>query len=144
MSKKFSLQKLLGLYCSNNHWQKKVSKLFQPLSHLINKCSQTKSTQERATRVRACNYVIIETGQNLEDCEGWWLSGCRGSAAEHWRLKPEILVGLVPSGFGFDSWQLLAFFSLSSLSASLHPNSFIYALIRPTLWFLHAIKQSKT
>ena len=41
-----------------------------PLSHLINKCSQTKSTQERATRVRACNYVIIETGQNLEDCEG--------------------------------------------------------------------------
>ena len=58
-----------------------------PLSHLINKCSQTKSTQERATRVRACNYIIIETGQN---CEGWWLSGCRGSVAEHWRLKPEV------------------------------------------------------
>ena len=98
MSKKFSLQKLLGLYCSNNHWQKKVSKLFQPLSHLINACSQTKSTQERATRVRACNYVIIKTGRNLEDCEGWWLSGCRGSGAEHWRLKPEVLAGLIPSG----------------------------------------------
>ena len=26
----------------------------------------------------------------IEDCEGWWLSGCRGSVAEHWRLKPEV------------------------------------------------------
>ena len=25
-----------------------------------------------------------------EDCEGWWLSSCRGSVAEHWRLKPEV------------------------------------------------------
>ena len=23
----------------------------------------------------------------IEDCEGWWLSGCRGSVVEHWRLK---------------------------------------------------------
>ena len=27
---------------------------------------------------------------HIEDCEGWWLSGCRGSVAEHWRLKPEV------------------------------------------------------
>ena len=27
---------------------------------------------------------------NIEDCEGWWLSGCHGSVAEHWRLKPEV------------------------------------------------------
>ena len=26
----------------------------------------------------------------IEDCEGWWLSGCRSSVAEHWRLKPEV------------------------------------------------------
>ena len=25
-----------------------------------------------------------------EDCEGWWSYGCRGSVAEHWRLKPEV------------------------------------------------------
>ena len=24
----------------------------------------------------------------IEDCEGWWLSGCGGSVAEHWELKP--------------------------------------------------------
>ena len=27
---------------------------------------------------------------NIEDCEGWWSSGCRGSVTEHWRLKPEV------------------------------------------------------
>ena len=27
---------------------------------------------------------------HIEDCEGWCLSGCRGSVAEHWRLKPEV------------------------------------------------------
>ena len=26
----------------------------------------------------------------IEDCEGWWLSGCHDSVAEHWRLKPEV------------------------------------------------------
>ena len=26
----------------------------------------------------------------IEDCERWWLSVCRGSVAERWRLKPEV------------------------------------------------------
>ena len=26
----------------------------------------------------------------IEDCEGWWLSGCRGSVEEHWWLNPEV------------------------------------------------------
>ena len=26
----------------------------------------------------------------IEDCEGWWLSGCRGSVAKYWRLKPKV------------------------------------------------------
>ena len=38
---------------------------------------------------------------HIEDCEGWWLSGCRSSVAEHWRLKPWGCPG-------FDSWQLPA------------------------------------
>ena len=28
---------------------------------------------------------------HIEDCEGWWLSGCRSSVAEHWRHKPGVL-----------------------------------------------------
>ena len=36
---------------------------------------------------------------HIEDCEGWWLSGCRGSVAEHWQLKPGTL-GLTPG----DCW----------------------------------------
>ena len=27
---------------------------------------------------------------HIEDCEGLWLSGCGGSVAEHWRLKPDV------------------------------------------------------
>ena len=27
---------------------------------------------------------------HIEVCGGWWLSGCRGSMAKHWRLKPEL------------------------------------------------------
>ena len=27
---------------------------------------------------------------HVEDCEGWWSSGCRGSVAEHWQLNPEV------------------------------------------------------
>ena len=27
---------------------------------------------------------------HIEDCEGWWPSGCCGSVAEHCRLKPEV------------------------------------------------------
>ena len=30
----------------------------------------------------------------IEDCEGWWLSGCCSSVAEHWLHKPGVL-GLI-------------------------------------------------
>ena len=53
---------------------------------------------------------------HIEDCEGWWLSSCRGSVAEHWWLKSEVS--------WFNSQQLLAF-SLSSTFASKRLNSFI-------------------
>ena len=53
---------------------------------------------------------------HIEDCEGWWLSGCHGSVAEHWWLKPGVS--------WFNSQQLLAF-SLSSIFASKRLNSFI-------------------
>ena len=28
---------------------------------------------------------------HIEDYEGWWLSGCRSSVAEHWVHKPGVL-----------------------------------------------------
>ena len=37
----------------------------------------------------------------IEDCEGWWLSGCCGSVAEHWRLKPEVSWVRLPATAGF-------------------------------------------
>ena len=33
--------------------------------------------------------VILHT-VHIEDCEGWWVFGCRGSVAQHWWLKPEV------------------------------------------------------
>ena len=43
----------------------------------------------------------------IENCEGWWLSDCRASVAEHWWLKPEV------------SWvPFLAAAGLSSIFAS--------------------------
>ena len=34
----------------------------------------------------------------IEDCEGWWLSGCRSSVAEHWLHKPGVL-GSIPGDY---------------------------------------------
>ena len=28
---------------------------------------------------------------HIEDCGGWWLSGCRDLMAKHWRLKPKVV-----------------------------------------------------
>ena len=52
---------------------------------------------------------------HIEDCEGWWLSGCCGLVAEHWRLKPGVLgwtpgMGLTPG----DSWLFFFHFPLFS------------------------------
>ena len=39
-----------------------------------------------------CATVAFSTtcAVHIEDCEGWWLSGCCSSVAEHWQLKPEV------------------------------------------------------
>ena len=38
---------------------------------------------------------------HIEDCEGWWLSGCCGSVAEHWQPKPEVSWVWLPVTAGF-------------------------------------------
>ena len=53
---------------------------------------------------------------HIEVCEGWWLSGCRGSMAKHWRLKPEL------------SWVWLP------VTAGLFP--FLYFLLITSKFFL--------
>ena len=37
----------------------------------------------------------------IEDCEGWWLSGCCGSVTEHWWLKPEVSCVRLPATASF-------------------------------------------
>ena len=44
----------------------------------------------------------------IEDCEGWWLAGCRGAMAEHWQLKPDV------------SWVWLLTTTRLSLSSAFH------------------------
>ena len=39
-----------------------------------------------ATEAFSTTYAV-----HMEDCEGWWLSGCRGSVTEHWMHKPGVL-----------------------------------------------------
>ena len=36
-----------------------------------------------------------DCAEQIEDCEGWWLSRCHSSVAEHWLHKPGVL-GLIP------------------------------------------------
>ena len=45
---------------------------------------------------------------HIEDCEGWWLSCCRGSAAEHWRLKPEVSRVRLPVAAGLLHFPLFS------------------------------------
>ena len=51
--------------------------------------------QSPAQRKHIHDRVSDVLSVHIEDCEGWWLSGCCGSVAEHWRLKPGVL-GLTP------------------------------------------------
>ena len=37
---------------------------------------------------------------------GWWLSGCRGSVAEHWRLKPKVSWVRLPAAAGLFHFPL--------------------------------------
>ena len=36
-------------------------------------------------------YFSSTCAVHIEDCGGWWLSGCRSSVAEHWLHKPGVL-----------------------------------------------------
>ena len=44
----------------------------------------------------------------IEDCEGWWLSGCCSSVAEHWWLKPEVSWVRLPVTAGFFHFPLFS------------------------------------
>ena len=49
---------------------------------------------------------------HIEDCEGWWLSGCRGSVAEHWQLNLEVSWVRLPAAAGlftFLNFRLITF-----------------------------------
>ena len=52
---------------------------------------------------------------HIENCEGWWLSGCHSSVAEHWLHKPCSVLGSIPGAY----WP----FHLSLFFTSKHLNS---------------------
>ena len=65
------------------------------LEHLA-ECCANQGSYHLATKkyTQAGNKTMVLpttlTCVHIEDCEGWWLSGCCSSVAEHWRLKPEV------------------------------------------------------
>ena len=63
-------------------------------------------------------------GAHIVDCEGRWLSGCHGSVAEHWRLKPVSWVRLTPTNgfFTFLYFHLITsiIFSMREDALSIH------------------------
>ena len=72
--------------------------------------------------IQYCSYLLTDSTvqiiSSLEDCEGWWSSGCRGSVAEHWWLKPEVSwvwLQAVASLFTFLYFRLITSF-ISSLA----------------------------
>ena len=47
-----------------------------------------------------CHRMVVHI--YIEDCEGWWFSGCHGSVAEHWWLKLEVSWVWLPATAGLD------------------------------------------
>ena len=45
-------------------------------------------SQTQDTSGLSCQCSANHSSQ--QDCEGWWLSDCCGSVAEHWQLKQEV------------------------------------------------------
>ena len=50
--------------------------------------------------------------ENTEDCEGWWFSGCHGSVAEHWWLKPEVSWVRLQATAGLFHFPLISFHNI--------------------------------
>ena len=72
--------------CSN-HIHEEVTNLDTRIKEV--RCYEAKI--EESEKARCVTEAFSTTcAVYIEDCEGWWLSGCRGSVAEHWRLKPEV------------------------------------------------------
>ena len=72
---------------------------------------------------------------HIEDCEGWWLSGCRGSVAEHWRLKPEVSWFRLPVAAGLFHLPLF-----SPHNIQIHLLKLVYGLsVVPMLYWAHVL-----
>ena len=49
---------------------------------------------------------------HVEDCEGWWSSGCRCSVGEHWQLEPDVSLVRLPVTAGPCHFCLIASYYL--------------------------------
>ena len=96
-------------------------------------CSSTEPQQPddcKPSQYSICTAQVVlnapVTRVHVEDCESWWSSGCHGSVAEYWQLKPGM------------SWVwLLATASLFTfLYFCLIASKFIYVPKLFPLWFI--------
>ena len=82
-------------YCQNNSCGRAEDRehaIFQPVLYARASCLMLEIKELRYHRETTC-------AVHIEDCEGWWLSGCHSSVADHWRLKPGVL-GSTPEATG--------------------------------------------
>ena len=99
LSISFELQTFGSRYFMGNPW---MTALPPPLCQSIHGCQSYcaihgQSTLEINEFLSGCQVCDCATeafsttcAVHVEDCEGWWLSDCCGSVAEHWQLKPEV------------------------------------------------------
>ena len=83
-------------------------------------------------------WVDTTCAVHIEDCNGWWLSGCCGSVAEHWWLKLEVSWVRLPVAAGlftFLYFHLITskFTTLDSLTSFILPKIYTSLYLTP-LW----------
>ena len=83
-------------------------------------------------------WVDTTCAVHIEDCNGWWLSGCCGSVAEHWWLKPEVSWVRLPVAAGFFTFLYFHLITyLNSLHLTLWLHSFYQRFILHSTWLYY-------
>ena len=68
-------------------------------------------------------------------CGGWWLSGCRGSVAEHWQFKPEVPWVRLLATAGLFTFLFFRLITSKFIFSSMRPDalsSCLYLSVAPT------------
>ena len=74
-------------------------KEFKFMSHMLSGCWYILTAHTERLPGVQLRHSVPPVQYVQRDCEGWWLSGCRDSMAEHWRLNPEVSWIWLPAPF---------------------------------------------